>query len=120
MFPIDKPSSYGFKFTVYQSEIESLKQDADFIKDYLLGVKLLAESWGWDLEHARFIPYPQPGQSWHRWPIRLHKCAYSLSLFGFEDELKSMVKYGNLLLDRGESFMYNGRDLGNWFRDREG
>ena len=47
MFPTDEPSSYGVAWTVYEGDIDELKRDADYLHRYLLGVDLLAKSWGW-------------------------------------------------------------------------
>lgn len=117
MFPIDQPSRLGLAYTVYDSEVKELKENADFTRKYLRGVELLLLSWGWDLYESREINDPDPDQTWHHWPIRLYKCAQSLKLFGFEKELGSVLLYGKLLIERGEDFSFRGKDLSKLFID---
>ncbi len=116
MFPIDEPSSYGLAWTVYEGDIGELKQDGDYLHRYLLGVDLLAKSWGWDLRQACYLPSPQPGQRWQNWPIRLYKAAKSVKLFGYGAEFKSLSALGQDLMSKGEK-MYYLRDLSWLFRD---
>ncbi len=116
MFPIDEPSSYGLAWTVYEGDIGELKQDGDYLHRYLLGVDLLAKSWGWDLRQACYLPSPQPGQCWQNWPIRLYKAAKSVKLFGYGAEFKSLSVLGQDLMSKGEK-MYYLRDLSWLFRD---
>jgi hypothetical protein len=115
MFPIDHPSRLGFAYTVYIDEVECLKANAVFMHNYLRGTELLMVSWGWDLKKVRNIDHPENGQSWHDWPIRLYKCAQSLKLFGREEELRSVLTYGRILLSQGKDFSFNGKDLSRLF-----
>lgn len=115
MFPYSQPSQFGFAYVVYKKEIQALKQDAGFIRNYLRGAELLLLSWGWDLRNEKPIPEPATHQHWYNWPIRLYKCAMSLKEFGFVSEFNSVKKYANLLLRQGVSFDYNGRDLSTLF-----
>lgn len=115
MFPIDQPSRLGFAFTIYRDEVEILKGDAEFVKNYLRGVKLLLLSWGWDLEKMEVITNAEKDQNWHNWPIRLYKCAQSLALFGFEKEYISVIGYGKMLLGQGVDFNFRGKDLSSLF-----
>lgn len=115
-FPIDKPSAYGFSYTIFEEEVNILKQDAEFLKNLLLGAELLLRSWGWDLKRQCHIEHPLPAQNWQNWPIRLHKCASSLLLFGFYNEFASIRQYANTLIHKGVSFEYRGRDLSELFR----
>lgn len=110
-FPINQPSAYGFKWTVYEGEIAALKTDDLFMAKFRRGLILLAASWGWDLPASVFLPDPLPSQCWHNWPIRLHKASSSARMFGEEDAFASYRKYAHFLLERGESFEYRGRDL---------
>ena len=116
MFPIDQPSRLGFAYTVYESEIQSLKSNKVFVEHYLRGVELLMLSWGWDLYRRKEIEDPDPDQCWRQWPSRLYKCAQSLKLFGFDEELRSVINYGKLLIDRGEDFSFRGKDLSAFFQ----
>lgn len=111
MYPISQPSQFGFAYVVYENEIQQLKHDPDFIRNYLRGVELLLLSWGWDLWNEIPVPEPATHQHWYNWPIRLHKCATSLKEFGFETEFNSVRKYARLLINQGVSFDYNGTDL---------
>lgn len=117
MFPIDQPSRLGFAYTVFEAEIVNLKKDNNFIRNYIRGVELLLLSWGWDLYNVCEIVDPDPDQYWQQWPIRLYKCAQSLKLFDFEKELRSVMSYGKLLIDRGEDFSFRGKDLSTLFMD---
>lgn len=111
MFPIDDPSAYGFAWTVYEGDVAELKQDAAFVRRYLRGVELLAQSWGWDLARAGYLPEPHDaGQAWQHWPIRLFKAAKSVKLFGFEREFQSLRTLAQRLMAGGEQ-MYYRRDL---------
>lgn len=116
MFPIDQPSGHGFAYTVFDDEIAELKSDPDWIAGYLRGVELLSLAWGWSLRDAAPVITPDPGQQWARWPIRLWKAATSLRLFGFTKEFESLRRYAQTLLDRGEPFSWQGRDLSSLFR----
>ena len=82
MFPIDKISSYGHQWTVCNDDIEELKLNEDFMRNYKTGVELLATSWGWDLLKREPIIHAKPDQCWQQWPVRLYKAAYSTKLFG--------------------------------------
>ena len=115
MFPISKPSQFGFAYVVYESEILELKQDTAFVRNYLRGVELLLLSWGWDLQKECVITEHDHDQSWQNWPICLYKCAVSLQEFGYAAEFNSVRNYARLLLMQGVSFQYNGRDLSTIF-----
>lgn len=110
-FPISRHSAYGMKYVVFEGEIAELKQDPVFVEKYLAGVRLVAASWGWDLLGCRYIEHPQPGQSWHHWPVRLFKAAQSVRLFGYEDYFASLKIFALDLIQMGEKMEYNGWDL---------
>lgn len=116
-FPIDQPSRLGYAYTVYAKEVDLLKKDSSFTKKYLRGVELLLLSWGWDLYSEKLIDHPAPDQCWHNWPIRLFKCMQSLALFGFKKELRSVLRYGRFLIERGEDFTFRGKNLAGPFLD---
>ncbi|MCU0512221.1 MAG: hypothetical protein MUE40_06590 [Anaerolineae bacterium] len=116
MYPIDEPSSYRLAWTVYAGDVAELKQDADYLGRYVRGVELLAAAWGWQLAAADFIAQPHPDQRWHNWPIRLYKCARSLSLFGFTGEFESLRRYAHHLMQQGKTMQWQGRDLGVLFQ----
>lgn len=116
MFPIDAPSSYGYAYTVYEGDVAELKEDEDFVRNYLRGGELLMCSWGWDMAKREYVPNPQPDQKWANWPIRLYKAAKSLRLFGFPEQFESLRLFANDLMRNGESMEYNGRDLSRLFK----
>ena len=112
VFPVNRGSSYGLAWTVYAYEVEELKKDVDYIRDYLRGVELVAASWGWDLKAQAYLSAPLPGQKWHDWPIRLYKAGQSTQLFGFEDEFSSLKAYALNLIKQGHSMNFRGEDKG--------
>ena len=111
MFPIDRPSAYGLTWTVYDGDIFDLKQDADFMRRYRRGIELVALAWGWDVAAASVVRNPQPGQSWHDWPVRLFKMALSARLFREDAMFASLKKYAVGLMARGCEMSYSGHDL---------
>lgn len=117
MFPIDKPSSLGFAYTIYDAEVKELLSNSKFMKNYIRGVQLLLLSWGWDLGKQSPISQPEKDQHWQEWPIRLYKCVQSLKLFGKEKELQSALKFGKKLIQEGHDFTFRGKDLRSLFID---
>ena len=63
-FPIDEPSSKGFRYVVLKGDIEELKQDAEFMDRYTQGLKLLSASWGWDINEACPLSNVTEHQRW--------------------------------------------------------
>lgn len=116
-FPIDQKSSYGLMWTVYEGEITELKMDSSFLEGYRRGVTLVAASWGWDLANQSHLVDPKPGQSWHRWPVRLYKAVYSVKLFSYLDLFESLRKYARELIEQGEPISYAGYNLSGIFTD---
>lgn len=116
MFPIDEESRYQLAWTVYEGDIVQLKQDAEYLQNYLNGIRLLALSWGWDMAAQDYIANPTPDQSWQQWPIRLYKAAKSLKLFGFDTQFASLKNYATGLMNRGENMTFDGRDLSGLFK----
>ena len=108
-------SSYGAAYAIYEYEAELLKQDEQFIKRFLRGVELLMLSWGWDLYGRCYISNPDSDQCWQNWPIRLYKCAKSLTLLGFEDEFKSVREFAIPLIEAGLNFRYFRRECSEIF-----
>jgi len=110
-FPIDRPSSFGFMYTVFESEISQMKSDKGFMERHRDCARLLMLSWGWDAQNDTEIKRPSSSQKWAHWPIRLAKCSRSMWLFGQLDLWQSTSQYAEQLLSDGFSFWYNGRDL---------
>lgn len=86
-FPINRSSvGQGEKYAVNEAEIELLKSDAEFMKDYRSGVQLVVQSWGWDLARKQPVQDKLASQIWSGYGVRLGKIADSLYVFG-EKEL---------------------------------
>jgi hypothetical protein len=111
IFPINRSSSYGLKWTVYEGEIAELKKDSSFLDKYLKGIQLVSASWGWDVFSKSYIPDPKMGQSWHDWSVRLFKAALSVKLFSYEVVFESLKIYALDLMRQGKSMTYNNKDL---------
>lgn len=114
-FPIDKPSSHGYAWTVYDGEVAQLRSQKPFVNRYLLGVELVAASWGWDVRRRKSINEPREEQHWNDWPVRLYKAAQSTKLFGFHDFHLSLKDYAKRLIRSGESMVFRGDDLSEYF-----
>lgn len=108
MFPVDRPSSYGFRFTVYADEVRELTADDAYLAGYREGVRLLLLGWGWDTQLCELVHDPDADQRWHDWPIRLLKCLDSTRLFGQEDLRLGVGDYARLLIDQGVPMRYRG------------
>ena len=102
MFPINLSSlSKGWKYTVYESDIQELIQDPEYIADYVLGAKLLIRSWGWDIKTGELCPKPGEHQHWRDWDVRLRKLALSLKLFHRADLFEDLKKFATYLVKNG-------------------
>jgi len=110
-YPIMRPSSYGFRYTVYEAEIAALNTDAEFVKRYLRGLELGALAWGWDLSTAAPVAAPAQGQTWQDWHVRLYKMARSAREFGYDSAFDSLATYAHKLMAAGEVFRYGSHDL---------
>jgi hypothetical protein len=63
-FPIDEPSSKGFRYVVLQGDIDELKRDKAFMNRYIKGIELLCASWGWDLKNSCDLRNVNEHQRW--------------------------------------------------------
>jgi hypothetical protein len=97
-FPINRPSSHGFKYTLGEPEIDQLKANPDFMAKHRLGAQLMLLSWGWEWQTHQPVPNPDPGQAWAHWPIRLEKCTLSMELFGHHEIAASCNGYAKHLV----------------------
>ncbi len=89
MFPIDRASAgFGDQYRVNQGDIEALKEDPVFMKNYREGVSLVAKSWGWDL--IRHKDVTNNAQKWTNYQVRLGKMLDSLRLFK-QDDLRTAL-----------------------------
>ena len=63
-FPIDEPSSKGYRYVVLKGDIEDLKKDREFMARYITGLNLLCASWGWNLNGACELSGGTQHQRW--------------------------------------------------------
>ncbi len=63
-FPIDEPSSKGYRYVVLKGDIEDLKTDREFMGRYITGLNLLCASWGWDLRGVCELSNRTEHQRW--------------------------------------------------------
>lgn len=100
MFPVNRHSQgQGGLYQLGAREIELLKKDEDFIKNYREGVILVTKSWGWDLELNKDISNTE--QRWTDYQVRLGKMAHSLVLLeqtDLLDSLRNFVQSNHLVL----------------------
>jgi len=111
MFPTDEPSSKGLAWTVYEGDIVELNSDAQYVRNYLEGVRLLALSWGWEVDKQTYVVDPLPEQQWQHRAIRLYKCVKSLKLFGHRQYFDSMKQYTLALMRQDEDLTLAGRSI---------
>ncbi|MBP9842017.1 MAG: hypothetical protein KBC64_06295 [Simkaniaceae bacterium] len=92
MFPVDRGSAgQGDLYKVSSGDIDALKRDPEFIRNYRDGVILVAKSWGWDLETGQVVTTDR--QKWTNYQVRLGKMLHSLSLFGQNDLRTSLIHF---------------------------
>lgn len=92
LFPTDRDSKqYNGAYKLDKIALETLSKDKDFIKDYREGVKLVASSWGWDLENL--TDQTDDHRKWVGYNVRLGKMLDSLKLFGQHDLHKNIVYF---------------------------
>lgn len=112
MYPIDQPSrGHGTTYQLNSREITELKADPEFMANYIRGVVLGAQAWGWDVLNVKPIDNPTSDQKWQNWDVRLGKMADSLRLFGEEELRASMRQYvqkNNILL---QDWVYTSLEL---------
>ncbi|XWN35430.1 MAG: hypothetical protein ROO73_01405 [Roseivirga sp.] len=102
MFPIDRVTKDGgYRYAVFKEDIEALKADEAWLRDYRLAVILLMYSWGWDIKGCQCCANPGPEQQWRHWDIRLDKLTNSLILFEQWDLYESLMAYVKTLHDQG-------------------
>ncbi len=94
MFPVERESSgYGDEYAVNTADVQALKADQEFMKNYRRGVVLVVQAWGWDLEQGKAIHPPAKGQRWTGYGVRLAKMSDSLRLFGETDLHQKLQKF---------------------------
>ncbi|MGZ3633252.1 MAG: hypothetical protein ACXWM7_02850 [Parachlamydiaceae bacterium] len=94
MFPISRSSQgQGDKYAVSEKDVQILKNDPEFMTNYLRGVELVAQSWGWDVKNAKECENLTADQKWANYKVRLIKMLESLELFGEGGYLLSMHQF---------------------------
>lgn len=99
-FPIKRASAgQGDLYAVNAAEIQALKADDEFMKNYRRGVDLVVQSWGWDLSKEALVPDNErlPDQKWTGYGVRLGKMADSLNLFDQQDYYKSLQQFFDMI-----------------------
>ena len=110
-FPIDAPSSFGYRYSVSKESIRLLKQSPEFLPNLSESADLLLLSWGWNSTKNENLSDAQFGQAWAHWPIRLYKAWRSMQIFGLNEMEASLNIYAHSLRESGHSLDYRGRDL---------
>lgn len=91
MFPTDRSSAgFGDRYQLSAAEIQTLRSDPVFMKNYRDGVILVGASWGWDLN--QLLDLTTPHQHWTNHQDRLGKMLDSLRLFG-QDDLRLAITH---------------------------
>ena len=94
-FPICSGSQgQGYKCSISLSEIEELKRNPVFMATYRKGVRLVVQSFGWDLDAWSPVAHPKKEQRWTHNEVRLGKVAESLKLFGEWDLFQKLHYFG--------------------------
>jgi hypothetical protein len=89
MFPTTwESSSYKKKYQLTPDALKSLQQDDQFMQNFEEGVKLVAKSWGWDIDKKQKIVADD--LKWVGYNIRLEKMIHSAYLFQKKDLLDSL------------------------------
>ena len=92
MFPVDRASrGHGDTYVVKRADIQSLKQDKEFMDSYREGVNLVARSWGWNL--ANGVDETCSERKWSGYQVRLGKMLSSLRLFDNWDLRENLVAF---------------------------
>ncbi len=99
MFPVNRPSSYGDQYNFSATELESLRNDPEFMASYRRGVQLVALSYGWDTTSSTPVPRIEKGQGWRHYGVRLGKMATSLQLLHEKGLFQSMQQFARLMVD---------------------
>jgi hypothetical protein len=109
MFPIDNKSG-GKKndYTVSADDINELKKDLQFMKNYQRGVELVVRAWGWELLDEKFVENRNAQQKWTRWDVRLGKMAESLKLFEQDEYHKKLGIFAQ------KAILENSYNLESW------
>lgn len=94
MFPINEKSSFGYVYTLNEANLDELKKDSEFIKNWKRGVELLMVAWGWNLEEKKMIEKPtSPHQKWTHYPVRLYKASLSAKLLDQKEVFESLNQF---------------------------
>mmetsp|Transcript_870 Transcript_870/g.1875 ORF Transcript_870/g.1875 Transcript_870/m.1875 type:complete len:266 (-) Transcript_870:45-842(-) len=108
MFPIDDGSKAEFNVSS-EAEVQSLRDDPNWLQRYHESVELAAAGWGWDVQRAERIDPPGRGMAYRGWDVRLAKICRSLYIFHEAELLASMQKFAREVQQsekNGGSFFY--------------
>lgn len=95
-FPIDDGSRLEFNLKS-ESDIDLLKSDCVWLSNYLESIKLLALSWGWDVDKKT---QSLIGGKWNKNDVRLAKIIRSLWLFQINEYFESMQMFAHHINDQ--------------------
>lgn len=109
-FPIPEVSGHGYKYTVFEDDINELFKDCKYVNSLKECAKLVCEAWGWDIYERKEIEKKSNDQKWSYWPIRLYKIVLCLESFCLS-EAKGARILGEILIKKGHNFTFNGRNL---------
>merc|ERR1712216_80409 len=91
MFPIDDGSKADFNVTC-EADVDMLRSDEDWIKNYREGLRFVTAAWGWNLDTRLAIEPRSRGMGYSSFhDVRLAKICRSLFLFE-QDELLSIMQ----------------------------
>jgi hypothetical protein len=105
---------------VSKESVVALKLSPKFLSNLSECADLLMLSWGWDAASNKPLAHVDSGQAWAHWPIRLYKAWRSMQIFGLLEKEISLSTYAHYLRETGVSFQYQGRDLFDSIKFREG
>ena len=89
IFPIDDSSRP--EYNLYsEDDIGLLRSDPIWLNNYRESVRIIASSWGWDVEDSCRIPN---GGAWNHHDVRLAKVIRSLWLFEITEYFNSMQEF---------------------------
>lgn len=104
MFPIAEDSNYGYKYSPFEFELNELKKNEKFMKNYQRGIELISLSYGWNIKEKKFIENRDKNQKYHMYDIRLRKIGQSLLLFEEKEYFNSLNEFVKQLTQSGYHF----------------
>ncbi len=118
MFPNDrKTSGQGMKYCFTKSLINKLIEDQEFIKNYILGIKLVLLAWGWDFDKNKWIQNPDQNQKWDGYEVRLLKIIYSTILMKHYSAYKSVKIFAKAIINKQGKPFSQQRKINNYIKE---